>query len=445
MDQTNCMRHLFFVAFIILLYACNNEGQQTDTTKGFNQLAERYVRLGLLIGQYDEVFVDAYYGPDSLKPSGRPNAVFPKDSILSEISKLQEQIAKYKDGPSGRDSLQVRALWMEKQLRAFSRRVKWFSGEKVSFDEEAGELFDVRPPVYDEAHFQKLIHSLDSLVPGPGSIRERVLALSKEFIIPKDKVDTVFKAAYFEAKKRTRAKLSLPDTESFRFEYVTNKSWSGYNWYKGNYQSLIQQNLDLPIAIERAIDLACHEGYPGHHVYNMLLEKNLYRERGWVEVSLYPLYSPQSLIAEGSANYGIEMAFPGKEKTRFAKDVLFPLAGLDTTKANMYFGMLEIKQKLNYARNEAARQLLNGSLNDSQASKWMMDYMLVSKEQADKYVSFIKANHSYVICYNYGQDLVKHYIESRGGTASEPDRRWQLFQELLSNPVTPQTLLSTTN
>ena len=36
-------------------------------------------------------------------------------------------------------------------------------------------------------------------------------------------------------------------------------------------------NTDLPIYIDRAIDLACHEGYPGHHVYNVLLEKNLVR------------------------------------------------------------------------------------------------------------------------------------------------------------------------
>ena len=94
-------------------------------------------------------------------------------------------------------------------------------------------------------------------------------------------------------------------------EYVTDKSWSGYNWYKGGFHSLIQVNTDLPIFIDRAIDLACHEGYPGHHVYNTLLEKHLVRDRGWIEFSVYPLFSPQSLIAEGTANFGIEVAFPG--------------------------------------------------------------------------------------------------------------------------------------
>jgi hypothetical protein len=57
----------------------------------------------------------------------------------------------------------------------------------------------------------------------------------------------------------------LPAEESFTLEYVTNQPWSGYNWYKGHYTSLIQINTDLPVAISRALDLACHEGYPGHH------------------------------------------------------------------------------------------------------------------------------------------------------------------------------------
>ncbi len=55
-----------------------------------------------------------------------------------------------------------------------------------------------------------------------------------------------------------------------------------------------QVNTDLPVYIDRAVDLACHEGYPGHHVYNALLEKHLVRDRGWVEFSIYPLFSPQS-------------------------------------------------------------------------------------------------------------------------------------------------------
>ena len=127
--------------------------------------------------------------------------------------------------------------------------------------------------------------------------------------------------------------VTLPADEHFTVEYVTNKSWSGYNWYQGGFRSLIQVNTDLPIYIDRAIDLACHEGYPGHHVYNALLEKHLVKDRGWIEFTVYPLFSPQSLIAEGTANFGIEVAFPGRERVEFEQATLFPAAGLDPSSA----------------------------------------------------------------------------------------------------------------
>ena len=114
----------------------------------------------------------------------------------------------------------------------------------------------------------------------------------------------------------------------FDLGFVTGKSWSGYNYYKGGYRSRIEVNTDLPIRISRAVDLGCHEGYPGHHVLNTLLEQHLAKGRGWIEYSVYPLYSPQSLLAEGSANYGIELAFPGREKLAYEVKALYPLAGL---------------------------------------------------------------------------------------------------------------------
>ena len=126
-----------------------------------------------------------------------------------------------------------------------------------------------------------------------------------------------------ESRSRTLAHAPMPDGERFTIEYVTGKPWSGYNWYKGGAHSLIEINTDLPIYISRALDLGCHEGYPGHHVLNAMLEQKLTKERGWIEFSVYPLYSPQSFIAEGSANFGIELAFPGEAKTAF--DVSYAL------------------------------------------------------------------------------------------------------------------------
>ena len=424
------------IPFILLfLLSCAKKEQKTEAQQ-LNYLAENYVRLGLTIGLYDADFVDAYYGPDSLKPAISKSDIFPKDSLLNLVTELRSSLKNSIEKLN--DSSKVRARWMSQKLLAFDRRIRIYSGEFKTFDEESKELFGISAPVYPEEHYKLLLDTLNQLLPGKGTVQDRFQNLANRFIIPENKLDTIFKTTIAEARKSTKAYYSLPETETFMIEYVKDKPWSGYNWYKGNYTSLIQINTDTRIFIERAIDVGSHESYPGHHVYNMLLEKNLYQDKGWVEISLYPLFSPQSFIAEGSANYGIDLVFPGDKKIRFAKEKLLPLAGLDTTFIGIYFKSLAIRGKLNYARNEAARGIVNQTMNDQQALDWLMNYCLYNQETALKSISFIKKYRSYVINYNYGQDLVRNYIELN---EKDPKKRWEVFGKLLSNPVLPEKLL----
>jgi len=433
------MKKIFILISIVFSLSCGRKSDENNVEDVLNDLAAKYVRLGLVIGQYDTEFVDAYYGPDSIKPVTDKQAIFPKDSLLKAVNDLQSDFKKYAENEKN-DTLRLRANWMEQQLTAFGRRIKIYGGEYAGFDEESKELFGAVAPTHPEQYFKSIVQQFDSILPGKGSIPDRFQKLANRFIIPKNKLDTVFKAAIAECRKRTKEHYTLPDNERFELEYVSNKPWSGYNWYKGNYRSVIQINTDLDIFIDRAIDIGSHESYPGHHVYNMLLEKNLYHDKGWVEISFYPLYSPQSLIAEGSANYGIEVAFPGDEKIRFTKEVLLPLAGLDTAGIDIYFKALILKGELNFARNEAGRGLLNGSFTEAEAMRWLKEYCLNNDETAAKGISFIKAMRSYIINYNYGLELVKNYIESKGGTANDPMKRWELFGWLLSNEVMPGDL-----
>lgn len=424
-----------------LLVSCKPK-EESVTLSDINNLAEQYVRLALVIGQYDEPFVDAYYGPDSLKPVTPPASVFPKDSLLNAVKMLKaecDQIATADSaGTEGH-----RAAWISDQLLSFDRRIRIFSGEYGLFDDESKELFGTTAPVFNEHYYQLLVGQLDSLLPGKGTVPQRFQDLANRFIIPKDKLDTVFRAAIAECRKRALQHYALPPNEDFKLEFVTNKSWNGYNWYKGNYQSVIQINTDLNIFIDRAIDVGSHESYPGHHVYNMLLEKNLYHDKGLVELSVYPLYSPQSLIAEGSANYGIDVVFPGTDKITFAKEVLLPLAGLDTTGISLYFTALATKGKLNYVRNDVGRGLLSGAMTEEEAMRWLQDYGLYNQETAVKGISFIRGQRSYVINYNHGMDLVKTYIEQKGGT--DPETRWKIFETLLSGQIRIQDILEGTD
>ncbi|HZD52320.1 MAG TPA: hypothetical protein VE175_04690, partial [Woeseiaceae bacterium] len=196
-------------------------------------------------------------------------------------------------------------------------------------------------------------------------------------------------------------------------------------------------NTGLPIYVSRAVDLGCHEGYPGHHTFNALLEKDLVEGKGWIEFTLYPLFSPQSLIAEGSGNYGIELAFPDEERVVFEKRELFPLAGLDPAEAERYYRLLDLLDELTYAGNEAARDYLNGKITREDAVAWLIHYTLASPERARQRVDFFDTYRSYVINYNLGEDLVRQYVECSAGNAGE---RWKRFERLLSKPMLPSDL-----
>jgi hypothetical protein len=405
-----------------------------------NQVAESYVKLALAVGKHDADYVDAYYGPPEWRAQADSGTIALPDIERRAMALITQLGADTAAGVDTSDMARLRHAYLRRQLEAMVARVKMLQGTKMSFDDEARALYDAMPPTNTEQHFQDVLSRLDKLLPGSGAVPARYVAYRNQFVIPPAKVDTVFKTAIAACKERTARHVTLPAGESFVVEYVKDKPWSGYNWYKGNYHSVIQVNTSLPIYIDRAVDLACHEGYPGHHVYNALLEKTLVRDRGWVEFSVYPLFSPQSLIAEGSANYGIDIAFPGDERTAYERSTLFPLAGLPAASADEYYRIQELVRELSYAGNEAARRYLNGEIDAAATEDWLQRYALMSPAVSRQRVKFFDTYRSYVINYNLGQDLVRQYVERSAGPNATPDDRWRVFSALLASPRLPSGL-----
>ncbi len=402
-----------------------------------DSIAQGYTQLVLAMGEHDKDYVDAYYGPPEWQKEATARKK-PLDEIAKELASLRNELAKL--APPSAEIDRLRLEYLNKQLAALQTRVRIVQGQKMKFDEESRALYDAEAPTYSDSHFDQVLTQLEPKIPGEGPLSERYAKWHQAFVIPKEKLDAVFQLAIKECRARTLAQIKLPPNESFTVEYVTGKPWGGYNWYKGNYRSVIQVNTDLPTYIDRAIDLAAHEGYPGHHVYNSLLEKNLVRDRGWVEFSIYPLYSPQSLIAEGTANFGREVVLTKPERTAFEKSILWPAAGLDPARVEEYQAVQDLLKDLSYAGNEAARRLVNGEFEQKAAAAFLQKYSLMEPDQAEHRVRFIEHYRSYVINYNLGEDMVRHYIKRRGGTADQPARRWQLFAELLSSPRLPGDL-----
>src|SRR6266478_6526164 len=422
---------------LLLLAALTTQGATPTATPvtvtSVNEIAEAHVKLVLAMGQHDPDYVDAYYGPQEWKKQSETKK--PLDAIALEATQLRDQLAKISTATD--DMERWRCDYLTKQLSALQARVRIVKGERLKFDEESQALYDAVAPKFPDSHFQEIFAKLEPKLPGEGTLLQRYENWRRAFVIPKDNLDAVFQLAIKACRERTLAHIKLPPNENFSVEYVTNKPWGGYNWYQGNYRSVIEVNTDLPVYIDRAIDLAAHEGYPGHHVYNALLEKNLVRDRGWIEFSVYPLFSPQSLIAEGAANFGREVIFTKADRLAFEKEVLWPAAGLDPSRAEEFYAVQDLVKKLGYATNEAARQYVNGEINANAAATWLQKYALMDEKRAKQSTKFIEKYRSYVINYNLGEDMVRSYIEKRGGTADQPEQRWREFEQLLASPRLP--------
>jgi hypothetical protein len=259
-------RPLIPLTITLLLAGCAvRQAARAPEEDPMKRFAESYVRLVLAVGQHDADYVDAYYGPPEWRAEAEAHKR-PLAEIRTEAERLIADLASHPAAAGAEEAVRLRHQYLHRQLQSMVTRIDLLSGRKMTFDEESKALYDAVAPTYTAAHFQEILDRLEKQVPGQGPLAARIEAFRQGFVIPRDRLDPVFKAAVDECRRRTLQHLELPADESFVVEYVTGKSWSGYNWYMGGFHSLIQVNTDLPIFIDRAIDLACHEGYPGHHV-----------------------------------------------------------------------------------------------------------------------------------------------------------------------------------
>lgn len=402
-------------------------------------LAEEYVHLGLLMQNYDKLEY-LYIGSEDWRSMAREKQVS-MPQIQAQLSSLQARINTLPVPADAAD--QDRRAVLLQRIAAMITRLDILQGNfPASFDEETRLVFGVEAPHYDEDHFRALAVELDELIPGEGDLPPRVNRFRDQFIIPADKVEAVITESIAECRRRTRAHIDLPDDESVTLNITTGKHWVGFAEFQGNSHTVVHINREVPIHVERVIQLGCHEAYPGHHVHAALMEAELVKKRGWIEYSYIPLHGSLAVIAEGAANYGVDLAFTLEERVEYERSVILPMAGLDGEQLELYYRYFELLDQLNFARNEVARHYLYNGMPREQAIEWLMEFGLESRGTASQRIDFIEAMRAYVINYNYGKTLVREYVESQAG----PDRnaRWQVFKEVLSTPISPVKMLRKT-
>jgi hypothetical protein len=417
----------------VVFFAVSAGAAQPRT--GLDETAQDYVHLVLEIGAHENGYVDAYFGPPEwrIEAQAHPRGI---TELKAEADRIQSALSAMDTAAQHPPMERRRNAWLRANVASARSRLDMIEGARFRFREESTRLFALTPALRPLASYDPVLARIEALVPGDGSLAERVEAFRSGYVIPSDRLDSVMDAAIAECRRRTLAHMRLPANEHFTMTFVTRQSWSAYNWYQGGNQSVIQVNTDLPIFIDRAVALGCHEGYPGHHVQGIYNER-LYRERGLIEFSVAPLYAPASPLNEGGADFGVDLAFPGAERVRFEAAALYPLAGLDPATAPLYGTLREALHDLAGARLTIAAIYLDGEIDRDRALELTQRYGLVSRERAEQSLAFTEKYRSYVITYSAGKDLISAYADRAG---QDEAAHWATYERILSEQTLPMDL-----
>ncbi len=397
-----------------------------------DESAEEYVHLALAIDRHDPGFVDAYAGPPAWREEAARGEPVPLEELAARTARLQAELA-------DQDPLLPRVTFLDTQLRAFATRLRLLQGEPLTFTEEVAGLYDHTPRWYPEEALVETHRQLAAVlgVAMNGELAARLQAWEARFIVPRERILPLFETAAEVCRGRTQSFLPIPAEEHLELALVSDQPWGAYNWYQRGGVSRIEINTDLPRRADDILHYVAHEAYPGHHTELTIKDRVLAAGEGWVEFWVYPLYSPQSFIAEGGADLGAEMIFgPGEQEDYYRQEVL-PAIGRPDEDAARMFGVLRLKGLLDHATGNAALMLFEQGTSEAETSAYLQRWALMTPAQADKKVAFIQAYRGYVFNYRDGYELVRAFVT--GGEASWDNQR-ERYRFLWTSHVTPGLL-----
>jgi hypothetical protein len=235
-------------------------------------------------------------------------------------------------------------------------------------------------------------------------------------------------AALDACRDATLPHLSLPQGEHATLELVRDKPWGAFSRYLGDGRSVIQVNRDFQFTVDQTLQVACHEGYPGHHLRNVVMTAGAAVIR-WPERSVQLTFSPDSFASEASATAAADVAFPSGERLVVVRDRLFPLAGIPPAGAASHIAVERLVGELQIVQADIARRYLDGGLEFARAVTELEERALVP--HAEALVKYINQYRSYVTTYTVGAELMKRRCF---GADASAQARWRCFLQDITNP-----------
>jgi hypothetical protein len=374
----------------------------------------QFVVLATTLGHLHPREIDAYWGPPELDMRRRgPTPSFP--ALRRDMALLREAVAH--DAPSPRrDRLAGRLDHLITLLDVIAKP------RALSFDQEARQVYGVIvPPPYPEIQARAL-KRLDRLLPGHGDLASRLSTWRARFSIPDDRRRAVFLRALAECRARTLPHWPLPADEKVDVVWSAEVP-AAWQRYQGHDRSRLEIN---PAAVGdpgTALDVACHEAYPGHHAQFVVMAAAGLA----VEDTVVILRSPDQVLREGAANAGIDLAFPPAARLAFTRDELFPIAGFDRRDAATFVQIHRLIGDLALSVMPILRDYYDGRLASGDAmARLMLDAQISSPEALLEFTHDLGAT---VTGYTVARDMVTACMAARVGNGD----RWAVLRDIIAD------------
>ncbi|MEQ1910438.1 MAG: hypothetical protein ABMA15_16575, partial [Vicinamibacterales bacterium] len=329
---------------------------RVEAPSDVDRVAQTYVQLVAQLVRRDP---DSASG-DTAVSRGSPDLsakAMPLSTIAAQASEAADTLRDHgvavreDDDTQPVDVVADRRAWLTAQLGAVAARAAQLSGTRFTLDEELRRLFGIERAGPVDKDLPSIRARLDQVLPGHGTAAARLEAFDLTLTVPADALPAVFTRALDECRVRTKTRVAMPEAEGVSVEFVVGKPWSAFSTYLGSARSVISVNTSYPLTVDRVLQLACHEGYPGHHLLNTKRDER--RASGRPELGAVPLFSPEAFAAEAFASSAAAHVFTDLERTGFERDVLFPLAGLPPEKAEAHVMVARLVERLAPAIGEA--------------------------------------------------------------------------------------------
>jgi hypothetical protein len=384
-----------------------------------------YVRLGLRFDRLESGFVDAYTGDPRVRAGVDDEPAPTPQQLRDQARALLAEL------PSA-GLADERADYLRGQLTGLECTARKLAGEPVGFLEEVRSYFQVDAVLGDPAVYAAAHAELEQLLPGDGTLAERFAVHRRREECPPDRLESAVHALSSALRDRVRADYGLPELERVRYEVVTDKPWSGFNYYEGDFSSLVAINADLPHRLSQLPHLVAHESYPGHHTEHCRKEQGLVEKAGRVEHTVFLVNTPECLMAEGLADLGIEATLAdgwGPWTAEILADLGLRLDG------HLAERIAAAAAPLGRVRQDAAILLHDRGAGADEVIAYLQRWSLVSAERAEQQLRFLTDPlwRAYITTYVEGFDLLARWLRARPADQPVADR----FTRLLDEPLTP--------